>query len=336
MINADFARDIWRKLFSISGLLRTTSYGILGQDFECSFAQFPIIQFFFTYPDATPAVKDLTSYIGFPSGAVSQAVEGLVRNSVLERIPSENDRRSTLIRATDELRAVRNGAIEHFQRMLDAFKAGGYATPEEIALADGIFVRLAESRTGGELTVAKNPADLAVPGLLKHIFINPDRLKALPPWIMTMHFVTVLKGPTVVYYYGTRGGRMTLGKLRILDHLFFLSESGESPSVKDLAARFRISSGVASQTLNAMIQDGVVERISTSMDHRTICVRLTHEGLRIRRLTAASYTKFMQNFFSTVEPEEAETFRHILDQFLVFLDKEGKAFLLPEPVPVAF
>jgi len=327
MINADFARDTWRKLFFISGRLRTTSYGILGKDYECSFAQFPIIQFFFTYPNATPAVKDLTSYIGFPSGAVSQAVEGLVRNSVLVRIPSEKDRRSTLIRATDELRAVRDGAINHFQKMLDAFKAGGYATPEEIALADEIFVRLAESRTGGEISVVKTPADLAVPGLVKHSFIDPEQLKALPPWIMTMHFVTVLKGPTLVYYYGTRGGRMTLGKLRLLDHLFLLSESGESPMVKDLAARFRISAGVTSQTLNAMIQDGVVERIS-SPDRRTIRIRLTQEGLRLRRQTSAVYTRFMQNFLSSVETDQAESFSRILDKFLVFLENDGKRFLL--------
>jgi DNA-binding MarR family transcriptional regulator len=121
---------------------------------------------------------------------------------------------------------------------------------------------------------------------------------------------------------------MTLGKLRLLDHLFLLSESGESPMVKDLAARFRISSGVTSQTLNAMIQDGVVERIS-SPDRRTIRIRLTQEGLRLRRQTSAVYTRFMQNFLSSVETDQAESFSRILDKFLVFLENDGKRFLLP-------
>ena len=335
MINAEFAREIWRKLFFISLRLRTTSFGILDRDFDCSLAQFPIVQFFFTYPEATPAIKDLTSYIGLPSGAVSQAVDGLVREAVLARIPSEKDQRLTLIRATDDLLAVRSKALEHFAKMLEAFKALGYITPEEIAVGDDIFVRLAESRTGGELSVIRKPADLAVPGLLKHRFIDPEQLRKLPPCVLNMHFVTVLKGPALGYYYET-SGRMTLGKLRLLDHMFILSEMDERPKVKDLADRFQISSGVASQTLNALSQDGVVERISSQGERGVFRVRLTQEGLRIRRLTAATYTKFMENFFSTVEPEKAVTFSHILDRFLEFLDKEGKAFLLPDPVSVSF
>ena len=153
MINADFARDIWRKLFFISWRLRTTSFGILDRDFDCSLAQFPIVQFFFTYPEATPAIKDLTTYIGMPSGAISQAVDQLEKASVLERIPSEKDHRSMLIRAKDDLLAVRSKAIDYFARILDVFKSGGYVGPEEIAVADDLFVRLAESRTGGELSV---------------------------------------------------------------------------------------------------------------------------------------------------------------------------------------
>ena len=334
-ISADFAREAWRKLFFISLRLRTTSFGILDRDFDCSLAQFPIVQFFFTYPNATPAIKDLTSYIGLPSGAVSQAVDGLVREAVLARIPSEKDKRSTLIRATDELIDVRSKALDHFTKMLESFKSLGYITPEEVALGDELFVRLAESRTGGELSVVRNPADLSVPGLLKHRFIDPEQLRKLPSCVLNMHFVTVLKGPALEYYYET-SGRMTLGKLRLLDHMFILSEFDERPKVKDLAERFRISSGVTSQTLNALIQDGVMERIPSPGERDVIRVRLTRQGLRIRRLTAATYTKFMENFFSTVEPEKAEIFSHILDRFLEFLEKEGKSFLLPDPVSVSF
>lgn len=335
MINADFAGSIWRKMFIISWRLRTTAYGILDKDFNCSLAQFPIVQFFFTYPNATPAIKDLVSYIGLQSGAISQAVDGLVKASVLERIPSEKDRRSSLIRATDELLTVRNKAIDHFAKMLESFKSLGYITPEEIVSADEIFVRMAESRTGGELLIVKNPADLSVPGLLKHRFIDTEQLRKLPPFILTMHFVTALKGPTLIYYYETRG-RVTLGKLRLLDHLFPLTRFDERPKVKDLAARFQVSSGVTAQTLKALIHDGVMEYVSSPANSSGIRVRLTAEGLRIRRLTAASYTKFMQNFFSTVDPERAELFSRTLDRFLEFLDKEGNAFLLPEPVSVSF
>lgn len=335
MISSELARSIWRKLFFIASRLRTTSFGVLDRDFSCSFAQFPIVQFFFTYPDAAPAVKDLTSYTGLPSGAISQAIDLLEKASAVKRVPSEKDRRSTTIRATDELRATREKAIEYFARMLDAFKSGAYVSEEEIAVADGIFVQLAESRTGGENAVIRNYAALSVPGLIKHDFIDREELKKLPTWILTLHFVTCLKLPTILYCYRTPG-RMTRGKIRFLDYLFLLSEKEEAPTLKDIADKFRIGTGVASQTLNALIQDGVVERIPSPTDSRIIRIRLTQQGLRMRRQTAASYTNFMQNFFSTIEPEKAEMFSRTLDKFLKFLDREGKAFLLSEPDPGAF
>lgn len=325
-VDAEFARSVWRRLFYISGHLRSASFDILEKRTNWSLAQFPIVQFFFTYPDAGPTIKDLSAFIGLSPGAVSQAVDALVEENMLERVPSREDRRSMTIRARDELLRDRNRALHFFQGMLDAFMDGGYASPEEIAMSDEIFVRLAESRTGGELPVIGSASDLAVPGLVKNSFIDPDQLRTLPAWILTLHFVTCLRGPVIVYYYGKRG-RMTLNKLRFIEHLFLLSEHNENPKVKDFAGYFNISPGVVSQTLNAMIQDGMVERVASPLDRHVMCIRLTPLGLKTRRLISACYTRFMQNFFSTIEPEKAETFSRILDRFLEFLKADGKRFL---------
>ena len=326
-IDAEFARSVWRKLFYISGHLRNTSFDILGKKIDVSFAQFPIMQFFFTYPDAAPTIKDLSAFIGLPSGAVSQAVDAFAEENLLERVPSRDDHRSMTVRVTKELLSLRNRALDYFQDMLDAFKVAGYASPEEIAISDEIFVRLAESRTGGELPVIGSASDLAVPGLVKNSFIDPDQLRTLPAWILNLHFVTCLRGPVIVYYYGKRG-RMTLNKLRFIEHLFLLSEHKENPKIKDFAEHFNISPGVVSQTLNAMIQDGMVERAASPLDRHVMCIRLTPLGLRTRRLTSACYTRFMQNFFSGIDPEKAEIFNRILDQTLTFLENDGKKFLL--------
>ena len=334
-VDAEFARRVWRKLFYISGYLRSTSFDILGKKIDVSFAQFPIMQFFFTYPEAAPTIKDLSAFIGLPSGAVSQAVDAFAGENLLERVPSRDDHRSMTVRVTKELLLLRNGALVYFQKMLDAFRDAGYASPEEIAASDEIFVRLAESRTGGELPLIDSASDLAVPGLVKNCFIDPDQLRTLPAWILNLHFVTSLRGPVIVYYYGKRG-RMTLNKLRFIDHLFILSEHDEYPKVKDFAERFRIPSGVASQTLNAMIQDGVVERVASPLDRHMMQIRLTPQGLRIRRLTSACYTRFMQNFFSMIEQEKAATFSRILDRFLDFLKADGKKFLRSDETPDIF
>lgn len=334
MIGAVYARKFWTRLFFIADILRNTSYGVLKEDkIEANFAELPILQFFFECVDSTPAMKELLTVTGLSSGAATQAVDTLIKDGFLERVPSETDHRSTLIRATAKLRASRERPLRHFEKMLDVFRRTSGATPEEMAIAEDVFLRLAQSRTGGELAMIRHPSDLTVPGLLSNDLSCREQLSALPVWMLLLHFTTNLKMPVMVYYYGKRG-RTTLGKLRLLNYLFYLSDKHDGGvMVKDLASRFMLSSGVVSQTLNAMIQDGMVERIVSPLDRRVIRVRLTPLGLRVRRQTATAYTCFMQNFFGRIEPEKAEVFDRILDMTLRFLKTDGKAFLISGETP---
>lgn len=332
-VSAVFAKGIWTKLFNISDQLRNPACSFLEEDIRVSYAQFPIMQFFFECPDACPAMKELIAVVGLSSGAASQAVDTLAEKGYLERVRSEADKRSNLIRTTEKFRAIREKPVQYFDKMLDLFRQTSGATPEERAAAEEIFRRLAESRTGGELAVLKQPSDLSVPGLAKNNLLYPGKNESIPVWMILLHFTTNLKGPAQVFYYGKRG-RTTLGKLSLMNYLFYLSDKNDgTPMVRDLASRFRVSSGKVSQTLNAMIQDGMVERIDSPLDQRFIRIRLTRQGLRMRRQCAASYTCFMQNFFSRIEPEKAEIFDRILDMTVHFLKTDGKPFLLPDEEP---
>ena len=336
MISANDARSFWMRLFYISDILRNTSYGIMDEDVQFSFGEFQIIHFFFECMDVRPAMKELLAATGLSSGAASQAVDSLVKNGFVERIRSEADRRSFLIRATDKLRTFREKPIRHFEKMLDVFRQTTGITPEEMKDVEEIFLRLAQSRTGGELAAMKHPSDLTVPGLVSNDLTCRKELNTLPVWMLILHFTTNLKLPVHLFYYGKRG-RTTLGKLRLLNYLFFLSDRLDGgPMVKDLASRFRVSSGVVSQTLNALIQDGMVERVMSPLDHRVMRVRLTPLGLRMRRQTATAYTCFMQNFFSRIEPEKVALFDRVLDMTLHFLRTDGKAFLIPGESPDMF
>ena len=331
MISSIYARSFWKRLFDVSDILRNTSYYLLGKhDVKFNFAEFLVVHFFFERPDAQPSMKDLMSVTGLSSGALSQAVDSLIVAGLLERVRDEQDRRSHLIHATDLLREVRKSPVLYFERMLDAMRRSTGLTPEEMRLTEEVFVDLAKSRTGGELAVIKQPSDLSIPGLVSHEWNGREYLNTLPVWSLIFHFTTKLKIPTMMYYYGKRG-RMTLGKLRLMNYLFYVSSiRNETPTVKELAARFNVSSGVVSQTLNAMIQDGMVERVSLPPDHRLTGIRLTPQGLRMRRQCASSYTSFIQNFFSRIEPEKVAVFDRALDMTLQFLKtEEGKAFLMP-------
>ena len=338
MISSNEARSFWVRLFDVSDILRNTSYYLLEKNkVQFNFAEFPIVQFFFERPDARPAMKDLLAVTGLSSGAVSQAVDTLIQDGLLERVRSEQDHRSILIQVTEQLREFRKTPLHHFEKMLEAFQLSSGMTPEEMAVTEDVFVRLAESRTGGELAVIRQPSDLSVPGLVSHEWNGREYLNSLPVWSLILHFTTNLKIPAMVYFYGKRG-RMTLGKIRLMNYLFYLSDQKNGiPVVKDLAARFRVSSGVVSQTLNAMIQDGMVERIPLPHDRRMIGIRLTQQGLRMRRQCAASYTCFMQNIISRIEPEKIAVFDRALEMTLQFLKtEEGKAFLMPGESPETY
>ena len=331
MINSTYARSFWMRLFDISDILRNTSYYLLGKEnVQFNFAEFPVVQFFFERPDARPAMKDLQIITGFSSGALSQAVDSLIEAGLLERIPDEQDRRSHLIQVSSLFREVRKTPIRHFERMLDALRRSTGMTPEEMTMTEDIFVQLAKSRTGGELAAIKQPSDLTIPGLVSHEWNGHDYLNTLPVWSLILHFTTNLKIPTMVYYYGKRG-RMTLGKLRLMNYMFHLSNStNEPPTVKDFAERFQVTSGVVSQTLNAMIQDGMLERVPLPPDRRLTGIRLTQQGLRMRRQCASSYTCFMQRFLSRIGPENVALLDRMLDMTLQFLKtEEGRAFLMP-------
>lgn len=336
MISASLARSLWSRLFYIADILRNTSYGIVDEEVQFTFAKFQIIHFFFECMDARPAMKELLAVTGLSSGAASQAVDALEEDGFVERTRSVEDRRSFLVQATDRLRTYREKPLRHFEKMLEAFRQTSGITPEEMAVVEDIFLRLAQSRTGGELAVMKHPSDLTVPGLVSNDLTCRKQLNTLPVWMLILHFTTNLKLPVQLFYYGKRG-RTTLGKLRLMNCLFFLSDRIDGgPVVKDLASRFRVSSGMVSQTLNAMIQDGMVERVTSPLDHRVIHIRLTPLGLRVRRQTATAYTCFMQNFFSRTEPEKVALFDCVLDMTLHFLRTDGKVFLIPGETPDLF
>lgn len=327
------AKETWHKIFLITDILRNTSFGVLRMKSQFNFAQFPIIQFFFECPDAAPAMKDLIAVSGLSSGALSQAVDSLVASGYVERVRSKTDLRSHLVHATGKLKELRAQSAGHFDQALQAFRQTSGITPEEISIADEILLRLAESRTGGELTVLGQASDLEMPGLSSN---GQRKLDRTPVWMLLLHFATNLRMPALMFHYGKRS-RTTLNKLRFMNYLFFLSETkGKAPTIRSFAQRFRFPTGIVSQTLDSLNGDGMVRFISRTGKRKDIRVHLTKQGLRLMELSSASYTGFMRNFLSGVEPEKTAVFLRVLDQAMQFLRTDGKQFLVPGEEPESF
>ena len=321
-IDKQTAKEVWTKLFLISDILRNTSYSIIDLDYV-NFAQFPIFQFFFECPDATPVMKELITVSGLSSGALSQAVDALVENGYLERISSKMDSRLRIVCATEKLKKLQEIRTCYFGKMMDDFRLVSGVRPEEMCMVKSMFVCLAESRTGGELAAMKQPFDLEKPGLVSVPF---RKLEGLPVWILLLHFTTNLKLPILMHYYGG-SGRISLGKLRILNHLFFLScRKMMNPTIAELAARFRCKTGLVSQTVRALSRDELVEQIIFPVIHDGR-VKLTPKGLLVRQMTSESYTQFMMNFFRGIKQDKIALFVRFLDLMLDYLKNDGKAFL---------
>ena len=336
-IDKHTAKDIWQKLFLTADILRNTICQMIESDLHVNYAQLPLILFFLVYRDAGPAMKDLLEITGLSSGAASQAVDSMVEAGLLKRTRSEQDLRSFSVRATDKLLSVRTKLVRFLEPAQDAFRRNGGFTPEELSAVHEVFVRLAGSRTGGEYAAAKRSSDLAVPGLISNAFADRKQLEPLPDWGLILLFAVNLRSSMLIYYYG-KHVRMTLGKLRVMYRLFFLSCRKEAdPSLKDLSTRFRTTSSLMSQTLNALISDGMLERVVLPSDPASVFrVRLSRQGLRIRRQTAASCTEFMRNFFAETEPEKINLFTRVMDRMMRFLLTDGKEFLLPGEPPDMF
>ena len=327
MITSESATTIWLKLFTIANMLSYTAKDLVLDTVDTTFVQFPILQFYFEEPVRPPIIKTLTRVTGMLPGAVSQAVEQLVQQGLLARVPAEDGRRGCTFLPTEKLLAVREKALKHFTEMMDAGVRANEVPREEVEIVDGMMTRLAHARIGGEHNFLKQPSDLTVPGLVLLDESCRTNVQKLPGWMKMLHFTSNLRFPILIHYYGNRG-RMTLGKLRIMNCLFVLSSTAAvPPTVKELAERFRISPGAVSQTLDAVCRDGMVERVPSPLDRRVTHIRLTAQGLRMRRQSSAACTKFMRNFLEKEPPGNVAVFERMLDDTLKFLKTGGREYL---------
>ena len=104
--------------------------------------------------------------------------------------------------------------------------------------------------------------------------------------------------------------KITLGKIRIINYLFV--REGEPPMVKEIAEKFGLTSGAVSQTVDALAADGVVERIPSSVDRRSVHVSLTPFGKEIRKQLEVYLTDVMSGILDEIPEEKQEAFLEVL------------------------
>ena len=104
--------------------------------------------------------------------------------------------------------------------------------------------------------------------------------------------------------------KITLGKMRIINYLFV--REGEPPMVKEIAEMFGLTSGAVSQTVDALAADGVVERIPSSVDRRSVHVSLTPFGKSIRKQLEVYLNDVMTGILDEIPEDKQEAFLEVL------------------------
>ena len=104
--------------------------------------------------------------------------------------------------------------------------------------------------------------------------------------------------------------KITLGKIRIINYLFV--REGEPPMLKEIAETFGLTSGAVSQTVDALAADGVVERIPSAVDRRSVHITLTPFGLSIRKQLESYLTDVMSGILDDVPEDKQEAFLEVL------------------------
>lgn len=86
---------------------------------KVTLAQEKILAVVFEHPEGVMQ-KDIASELKLTPGAVSQSIETLVREGLLERFPSPTDRRAVSIRPSERCRLLREKMYDHFTRFMES------------------------------------------------------------------------------------------------------------------------------------------------------------------------------------------------------------------------
>lgn len=93
-------------------------------------------------------LKEIAQELGLTSGAVSQAIDVLVKEGLIERAPSPHDRRAVIIRPSEKCRVRREQTMEKFDRLVESVLRK--ATPAErdsfVTILQQIIDRTTDSR----------------------------------------------------------------------------------------------------------------------------------------------------------------------------------------------
>jgi DNA-binding MarR family transcriptional regulator len=95
-------------------------------------------------------------------------------------------------------------------------------------------------------------------------------------------------------------------------HVLLAVGAHETIHVKQLADLLQVTSGAATQHVDALEKLGLLERLSTTGDRRVVSIQLTREGKRTLRALRKAHEKLMQELFAGLSDAELQTLVNLI------------------------
>ena len=98
--------------------------------------------------------------------------------------------------------------------------------------------------------------------------------------------------------------------------LRFVSEQG-SPTMRDIAAHFRVAAPSATSFINELVRHGHIKRVTDPRDRRIVCVALTKKGVAQLRTIEDRRAKVLENVLSSLSKRDREELNRILATIII-------------------
>lgn len=147
-------KQSWQLIMQAANVLREYGLTAAGKSAACrraekiTIAQQRVLAIVFAHPEGV-MLKDVAAELGLTPGAVSQTIDVLVRDGILTRTVSPQDRRAVIIEPTEECRNLHRETNEVFERVMESVLRK--ATPDEresfVKILKMMVEKIGDSRT---------------------------------------------------------------------------------------------------------------------------------------------------------------------------------------------
>ena len=113
-----------------------------------------------------------------------------------------------------------------------------------------------------------------------------------------------------------------MSQLRVISCIFF-NESGVM-RIKDISSELGITAGGISQTVDSLVQEGLLTRCKDETDRRAVSVSLSEYGCQVRSQVNRIFAEMFSRFLRGVSAEKLAAFGEVLKTIQQNMKRENE------------